>query len=96
MYIQVSIRLILNDKRKISALEIYYRFKKDAIKTNLIEKTEDKDKTEEIEFEQVRDFAKLTDWRGSLLISSSMAKMFHKLLDAIGMNEIEKIIERME
>jgi hypothetical protein len=101
--IQVAIRPIPGKTSKnalipgLSALEVYYRFKKTLakIKTEEKENIAEEDRTEEYEFDSGKDIVEFSEWRGSILISSSIANMFYRLLSAIGAYKVEGIIKRL-
>jgi len=104
--IQVSIRLIPGKTAEgceipgLSGLEVYYRFKKTLAKIKpkeeQVNEIPEDQRTEAEEFDTRRDIVELTDWRGSILISSSMAVMFYRLLRSIGINKVEKTLARIK
>jgi hypothetical protein len=101
--IEVSIRLLLGDTpeecpiKGLSGLEVYYRFKKTLakIKTEVAD-VDAEEKTEAEQFDSSRDIVETSEWRGSVLVSSSMAIMFYRLLQAIGEDKVQKVMNRIK
>lgn len=104
--IEVSIRLLLGKAPEespiegLAGLEIYYRFKNTLAKIKPKEGSQtsgsEEDNTEEEQFDQSRDIVETSEWRGSVLVSSSMAVMFYKLLQSIGEDKVKKVMKKMK
>jgi len=105
--LEVSIRPVLGDSPKecpidgLSGLEVYYRFKKTLAKIKPKEENQnaeldEENKTEKEQFDSSRDIVEITDWRGSILVSSSMAVMFYKLLQSIGESKVRRVMNRIK
>jgi len=102
--IQVSIRLVLGNTAKnapvvgLKGLEVYYRYLKViAVKEKKKEDKEDipeEEKDEFIEFSSERSITEYTEWVGSYLSNSQMARQFYQLIKAIGQSKLKRIIER--
>jgi hypothetical protein len=104
VYLQVSIRLILGetpDEAKIKGLkglEVYYRFLKmvaNIDKSSEASGLEDEEKTEEEEFSIGKNIVETTDWVGTNLYTSQMAQMFYDLLESIGLDKVQNVMNRM-
>ena len=104
---EVSIRLLLGDAPKecpikgLSGLEVYYRFKKVLAKIvpkdgGQNDEVAEEENTEEEQFDRSKDIVETSEWRGSILVSSSMAIMFYRLLQALGMNKVKKVMNRIK
>lgn len=100
--IQVSIRLVLGKTAKgapvpgLSGLEVYYRYLKTiVVKPQLEEKegVKEEDRDEAVEFE-TNNITEATEWVGSYVSTSEMARQFYQLIQAIGEAKLERIVER--
>ena len=101
--IQVSIRLVLGKTAKgapvpgLKGLEVYYRYLKTiVVRPDREEKegTKEEDLDESVEFNTGRNIDQTTEWVGSYLSSSEMARQFYQLIQAIGESKLERIVER--
>jgi len=101
--IQVSIRLVLGNTGKgapvpgLKGLEVYFRYLKTIVKRPEKEEREEvaeEDRDESVEFNTGRNITQTTEWTGSYLSSSEMARQFYQLIQAIGEQKLERIVER--
>jgi len=103
--IQVSIRLVLGKTAKeapvsgLKGLEVYYRFLRTIViipeketKESALEEEQD----EQTEFSTGRSITEETEWVGSYLSNSSMAKLFYKMLSAIGVDKLNRLVKRVK
>lgn len=102
VHMQVSIRLIPGKTAKdapiigLKGLEVYYRYirfiaqKKEPEKSDLPEEERD----EFDEFEKKEYIVQTTEWTGTHLSESNLAKSFYQLTKSIGINKIKRILER--
>ena len=103
VFIQVSIRLVLGKTAKdapilgLKGLDVYYRYLKRIVVRPEKEEREDveeADRDEKIEFSEGRNITEYTEWVGSHLSNSQMARQFYQLIKAIGKSKLERIISR--
>jgi hypothetical protein len=104
VHLQVSIRLVLGQTAKdapvagLKGLEVYYRYMKTIAVINKKDPKDDVDeeeRDESIEFETTN-INQATDWVGTLVSESEMARSFYRLISSIGESKIERIIQRMK
>jgi len=105
VFMQVSIRPITGKTSPdapiagLEKLEVYYRYVKIIAekppKKESKEEVKDEDKTEKEEFDPGRKIMETTDWTGSVLSSSSIARSFYKLIKAIGQQKLERMMSRI-
>ena len=103
VFIQVSIRLVLGKTAKdapvlgLKGLDVYYRYLKRIVvrlEKEEREDVEEADRDEKIEFSEGRNITEYTEWVGSFLSNSQMARQFYQLIKAIGKSKLERIISR--
>jgi len=103
VFIQVSIRLVLGKTAKdapiigLKGLDVYYRYLKRIVIIPQKEEREDvdeEDRDEEIEFSEGKNITEYTEWVGSYLSNSNMARQFYQLIKAIGKSKLERIVAR--
>jgi len=101
--IQVSIRLVLGKSAKdapvpgLAGLEVYFRYLKTIVVKPEKEEKEDvkeEERDESIEFATGKNITQSTEWIGSYLSSSEMARQFYKLIKMIGIDKLKRIIKR--
>jgi hypothetical protein len=54
----------------------------------------EEEKDERYEFEDPKKIVETTEWKGTYLSASEMARAYFKLLNSIGRSKIERILER--
>ena len=105
VHMQVSIRPIPGKTARdapvagLAKLEVYFRYIKIIAekppKPEAKEEIKEEDRTEVEEFDPGRKIITFTDWTGSVLSSSSLARSFYKMIKVIGQLKLERMMKRI-
>lgn len=102
---QVSIRLVIGKTVKeapvpgLTGLKVYYRYLKTIVvisKKKAKDEVPESERDERIEFSTGRNIVEKTEWIGSHLSNSSLAKSFFVMLKAIGMEKLKRLVKKMK